>query len=1091
MTQVDSSSRGPASNRVGAGTATVAAVLSHESAPGAWRESAAAASGPGRGPARRAPPHRRLVVRLALVAVLATVPAAGLALWQGLEARGDVVSGAVDDGLDLARALSAQHRLAVEDGRRALAALASAPGAAAEACGPAAAGPAARPGLLAAVTRFSADLATLCSTAAAGQARPLRIAAERARAEGGLATGPGLPATAAAAGPADGRPLVPLAHVTPDGGAVAALLDPAWLSPRLAALLPAENALVVVTDGAGHVVATVPRRPALAGSVLDVAPGSQGGALPVTLDGRPMLLAQAPADGGLAVGVAFDRTAVTADADAALLRSGGGIALALLAGLLLAGLAARAMVARPVARLSDAAAALQGGGTPSRIGPPYAGTAELADLERALDTLGERLSRHEAALISSETQLSVKRQSEERFRNLVELAPEAIVVEARGTVLYANSRAVDLFGADGMEELLAVPLIDHVHPEDRDEVRRRLSDATTDGAVGVAEVRVRRLGGGELVAEVVVGPIAYGGRPATHIMIRDVTDQRLARRRLRESEERFRALVESAPDLILAHDRGRIVLANARAAQVLFGESYGESVVGRCIFDIVDDADRTAAIARMQEFGKAPRPLPPVEMALKRADGGRMICEVMTSPVTFEGRLCLHTVLRDVTARKAEQASVAQSAKLATLGELAAGMAHELAQPMNIIRMAAEAGLLGLDAAGPAKPGAAPGHGHDGTAAASAADRDRLELIAAQAGRMGEIIDHMRVFTRRDTGPEERFDAVEAVRAALAMIDHGLRGDGITVTVDLPEAETACVRGRPVQLEQVVLNLLTNARDAVLERLSAGADGASWRPEVRVSCAAEGAAIVIRVADTGVGVPEALRERLFDPFVTSKAAGIGTGLGLSISDGLIRAMGGRIGLEAPSADGGAVFTVSLPRDGSAEDPCGCDALRPAARQAAAPVTAPVAGAMVDTAPAPASAYAPEADEDEEASALVAHVLVADDEREAAGLMADYLRARGHRVSVAHDGLAAIDIFMDDPADVLVTDMRMPGCDGRNLIAGLRKHVPELPVVVVTGHIGAREARGLETDDQVAAVLRKPVSLQRVADLVDTLFTATL
>ncbi|MCA1941834.1 MAG: response regulator, partial [Caenispirillum bisanense] len=134
--------------------------------------------------------------------------------------------------------------------------------------------------------------------------------------------------------------------------------------------------------------------------------------------------------------------------------------------------------------------------------------------------------------------------------------------------------------------------------------------------------------------------------------------------------------------------------------------------------------------------------------------------------------------------------------------------------------------------------------------------------------------------------------------------------------------------------------------------------------------------------------------------------------------------------------------------------------------------------------------AADADDDEEASALVPHVLVADDEREAALLMADYLRARGNRVTIAQDGEQATEAFMRDPADVLVTDLRMPRCDGRNLIVRLRAHVPDLPVVVVTGHVGEQEARALEADDDVAAVLRKPVSLARVADLVEELFAAS-
>lgn len=151
--------------------------------------------------------------------------------------------------------------------------------------------------------------------------------------------------------------------------------------------------------------------------------------------------------------------------------------------------------------------------------------------------------------------------------------------------------------------------------------------------------------------------------------------------------------------------------------------------------------------------------------------------------------------------------------------------------------------------------------------------------------------------------------------------------------------------------------------------------------------------MILRVEDSGVGVPDHLRDRLFDPFVTSKEAGIGTGLGLSISAGLIRAMGGRIALDpTPSRHGGAAFTITLPRDTTDARPCNSEAgapMTPSPSLNAEPVAVHTAlgeAAMVDE------------DDNEEASALVAHVLVADDETEAANLMADFLRTRGHRVS---------------------------------------------------------------------------------------------
>lgn len=1015
---------------------------------------------------------RRLRTRLFLLLLVAALPLFALELVRGFDARQEALERAERDALMLARSLTAQHRLLVEEGRRGLALLAHVPAVRAGdgGCASDLAATADRLGVLAGISLVRPDLMALCT---AGDQPPTReIASATALAaltEGRFATGGVQPAVAG------DRPLVPVAQPVagPDGAVrsvLAGLLDPVWLTPRLSDLLHDHNRLILVTDATGRVVASVPEQPDLAGTQLPpLAATADGGTaervIPhISFGGRDSILAVAGREDGLAVAVAADRDSAVAEADRDLATGLGWLALVLLTGVVAAHLIANTMLVQPVRRLTASTRTLSRGDPPPRLGPPYAGVEELAELSRAFDELSDRLASREAALITSETQLSVKRQSEERYRALVELAPEAILVQARGTLLYANSKAVALFGAERLEDLLARPVIDLIHPDDRETASRLMVDGgATGGSVDVAEVRIARLDGRAVHVEVVAAAVTFGGRAARHIIVRDITDSRHALDRLRESEERFRALVEASPDIILAHDHGRIVLANSKAARLLFGAADGAAVVGRSVIDVISPADRPRSEARMIDFYAAPRAMPSTDIRLRKAEGGEMVCETRTVPVVFEGRLCVYTVLRDVTARRAEQVSVAQAAKLATLGELAAGMAHELAQPMNIIRMAAEAALIGLET----------GRGSGGPDA----DRERLEMIAGQAGRMGEIIDHMRVFTRRDDGPEERFDAADAARGAFQLIAHGLKADAIEGRLELPPDGTARVRGRSVQLEQVILNLLTNARDALRERRAAGAP-AAWTPTVSVRCTVADGAVVIAVSDTGSGVPTALRDRLFEPFVTSKAAGVGTGLGLSISANLIRDMGGAIRLDETPVGGGARFVITLPLDD--ED----DALgRPGA---AAPMRPPVAVPLFSVVD-PAGGPEEDEDDDEEASALVAHVLVADDEPEAARLMADFLRAQGHRVSVAGNGDEALRLFMRDPADVLVTDLRMPDCDGHTLIRRLRAHVEDLPVVVVTGHVGEAEARGLQADDDVAAVLRKPVGLKDLGRLVDTLF----
>ncbi|MBF0332382.1 MAG: hybrid sensor histidine kinase/response regulator, partial [Alphaproteobacteria bacterium] len=184
--------------------------------------------------------------------------------------------------------------------------------------------------------------------------------------------------------------------------------------------------------------------------------------------------------------------------------------------------------------------------------------------------------------------------------------------------------------------------------------------------------------------------------------------------------------------------------------------------------------------------------------------------------------------------------------------------------------------------------------------------KGQFELIAEQARRMGEIIDHIRIFSRADSGPVEVFDALGAVNMAVSLLRPQLQAEGIHIELD-PSSRRCMVRGRPVQLEQVMVNLLTNAKDALRERLAC-------RPHppglIRVGASCTGETVLITVADNGTGIPANLIDRLFEPFFTTKEVGSGTGLGLSVSFGIVSSMDGQI--KARNGREGAVFEVALP-----------------------------------------------------------------------------------------------------------------------------------------------------------------------------------
>jgi PAS domain S-box-containing protein len=235
--------------------------------------------------------------------------------------------------------------------------------------------------------------------------------------------------------------------------------------------------------------------------------------------------------------------------------------------------------------------------------------------------------------------------------------------------------------------------------------------------------------------------------------------------------------------------------------------------------------------------------------------------------------------------RKEASAQIIQSSKLATLGEMATSVAHELNQPLNVIRMAAGNSRRKISK-GIAEPEYL---------------NDKLKRIEEQTARAAAIIDHMRMFGREAKESPEPVDPRNVVMNALSLMGEQLRLAGIEIVTELPE-DCSSIMGHTIQMEQVILNLFTNARDAM-----AGKDRKA-KIILRVFESRKG--VHITSEDTGGGIPEDVLPRIFEPFYTTKDMGKGTGLGLSVSYGIVRDMNGTI--VAENVDDGARFTITLP-----------------------------------------------------------------------------------------------------------------------------------------------------------------------------------
>ena len=252
-------------------------------------------------------------------------------------------------------------------------------------------------------------------------------------------------------------------------------------------------------------------------------------------------------------------------------------------------------------------------------------------------------------------------------------------------------------------------------------------------------------------------------------------------------------------------------------------------------------------------------------------------------------------IISDITANKVSEAQVIQASKLATLGEMAAGMAHELNQPLNVIRLAA-GNILRKAEKGILEPELM---------------RQKLERISDQTERAAKIIDHMAIFGREVNEPVETVNVIEAVNSSMSLMGEQLRLDNIELRFEkclncfMLKAETfPTTIGYQTQLEQVFLNLMSNAKDALKNIAS------KKRLSVGVHSVPDDGKIVITFTDTGDGISEKNLKHIFAPFYTTKEAGKGTGLGLSVSFGIIRDMGGTINAE--NYNGGARFIICLP-----------------------------------------------------------------------------------------------------------------------------------------------------------------------------------
>jgi two-component system NtrC family sensor kinase len=503
------------------------------------------------------------------------------------------------------------------------------------------------------------------------------------------------------------------------------------------------------------------------------------------------------------------------------------------------------------------------------------------------------------------------------------------------------------------------------------------------------------------------------------------------------SEERYRDLFANAYDLIFTLDRQLRILSINNVGSALTGYTE-EQLRGRPLRELAAADAWDKAEPRFADLlmGHA---IQPFELQLRRHDDERVLLEVSARLANDRGKAkSIHCIARNLTERRRLEEQLIHSEKLSAIGQLVAGVAHELNNPLTSISgytqlMLRDTGLR-EDV------------------------RSDLKHINIQAERAARIVQNLLVFAREHKPERRMVNLNEEFRNTLSLRAYQLRVDNITV-VNQVEPELPMTVADPFQIQQVMLNLINNAHQAMTERGGPGV--LTLRTFVTTLPAADNGAttppmVVLSVGDNGVGIPMRDLKRIFDPFFTTKPVGQGTGLGLSICFGIVQEHGGRIWAESELEIGTTVY-VALPL---------MDDLQALGGDAVV------------------------ADGGEESEARVSsRVLVVDDEEPVANLLARLLRELGHQPTVVNSGAEALELIAREQFDLILSDVKMPGMSGFELHQTIKQTNPELAarLVFVTGDMlsAATQARIAQCGNPYIA---KPFAIERLETLVRALLS---
>lgn len=464
-----------------------------------------------------------------------------------------------------------------------------------------------------------------------------------------------------------------------------------------------------------------------------------------------------------------------------------------------------------------------------------------------------------------------------------------------GRIVEANPAASRYYGWTG-EQLKSMNLSD-INTCNREELLGGMTKAASEER-NFFEFRHRKASGEIADVEVYSGPITVNRETLLYSIIHDVSARAASQRALTESEDRFRQLVEAAPEAIFIEANYKFVFVN-QAAILLFGAQSADQLIGMPVMSRFHPDYHTIIAERIARLRSGEQFVPVNEEVFLRLDGTPVPVDVSAIEIRYNDVDSAVVFSRDITERKRVErirlemeARQRQQQKLEAIGTLAGGVAHEINNPLSGIMNYAELIREDVDK--------------------QSSTAEYAGEIVNETERIAVIVKNLLQFSRQEKQTHSYASIYDIINQTISLIRTIIKKDQIQLDINIDE-NLPQIKCRSQQIQQVLMNLLTNARDALNEKYP----GYDENKIIRVRCVgfeSEGRRwLRITVEDHGMGIPERIRERIYEPFFSTKPKESGTGLGLSISFGIVQDHHGRIELE--SEEGRFTrFILTLPVD---------------------------------------------------------------------------------------------------------------------------------------------------------------------------------